>query len=625
MLTTIIIDRVGKTNVFNLIQEGNINLIPGEEQNALHGEVDDDLILEFIEELSRLASLARSGHRVMVKNNNHKDKKKALPSFPGIEVTARLREIGETFFRQFFPESLRLFFRKTETTHLFFYVDPALASIPFEILHNGENFLCERFSLGKSIKGKRLSLSPIPPREKLNMLIIADPTEDLEWARREGEILYEHLSTHYPEKKISIELLGGRSVTKLSLLSSMKGKDIIHYAGHLHHAGSSGENGWVLSQGKIVRAREIQNAEAEPWLIFSNSCLSARSQEKDKSLDWYSHFAASFIRSEKTCYVGTNWELPDTKQTLDFTLQFYTALLAGSTIGEALNQARQYALNNFSPQDLTWASYILIGNPMWRLIEREQTLPDLQAEILKPEIVLEKYPYPLARAFEEFFETSKLEAGNHLQILRSLFHLFQEFVFFHTALILANYDYLRFPKAIYPGGRSCQELLEAIFLALRNMSAVKARPLAHNLFDVLYQHKDNLYKLCDWERKFHQNEIQESEWESYAITVQYILETILHDIDFIKNYGFYLILEPGYRQLSLSGISHFHRLKEIVLPTQTNLETYEELLEKTEHLIGKLVFYNPIKKIFLDLSKYMEVQITTDKGSSPLYQILYRF
>lgn len=157
------------------------------------------------------------------------------------------------------------------------------------------------------------------------------------------------------------------------------------------------------------------------------------------------------------------------------------------------------------------------------------------------------------------------------------------------------------------------------------MSAVKARPLAHNLFDVLYQHKDNLYKLCDWERKFHQNEIQESEWESYAITVQYILETILHDIDFIKNYGFYLILEPGYRQLSLSGISHFHRLKEIVLPTQTNLETYEELLEKTEHLIGKLVFYNPIKKIFLDLSKYMEVQITTDKGSSPLYQILYRF
>lgn len=620
MLTTIIIDRVGKTNVFNLIQDKHINLIPGEEKNSLHCEVDDDLIYEFTEELNRIAALSRSTYQILT--NGKSNPEVALQHF---NMTSKLREMSEAFFRQFFPPSLRLFFRKTETSHLFFHVDPSLASIPLEILHDGENFLWERFYIGKSIKGQDLTLTPQPPREKLRMLIIADPTEDLEWARREGEVLFEYLSNNYPEKKISLELLGGRNVSKLNLLTSLKDKDIIHFAGHLYEGENSQENGWVLFRQKIIRAREIKNSEADPWLIFSNSCLSGRASGKKDLERGYSQFASSFIRSAKTCYIGTNWELSDSKQTLDFTLQFYTALLSGATLGEALNQARQYAQNNFPSHDLTWASYILMGNPASRLIEKEQTLPDLQAEILKTETVREKYPYPIAQAYEEFLLFMNSRQKDYELGLKLLFQIYREVVFFLTAVILANYDFLKFPRQIYPESSKIEDLLNALFQALAAILAVKARPIAQNLSDVLYQQKDNLYKLMEWEKKHTENQLVEIEKESYSISVQYRLETILHDLDFLKNYGFYLILEPGYKQLSLSGISQYHRVKEIVLPTQTNLATYEELLEKTEGLVGKLVFYNPIKKIFLDLSKYMEVEIKPNNLNQGLYQIHYRF
>ena len=623
MLTTIIIDRVGNTNVFNLIQEHNINYMPGADQHNLQSVVDSDLIDEYVEELDRVSKVARS---ISVLPRGDEEKQAAI--FQHLNLNLKLRQIGEAFYRQFFPESLKIFFRETDVTYLYFNVDQQLASIPFEILHDGDQFLCEKYYLGKTIKGQRLSLAEIPPREKLSMLIIADPTEDLEWARKEGEVLFEYLSTKFPEKKITIELLGGRSITKLSLLNAIKNKDIVHFAGHLHYTDIASENGWLLYGNKIVRAREIQNSGAEPLLIFSNACVSGRSSssaEKSSHSDWYSRFAASFLRSEKTAYIGTNWELPDSRQTLDFTIQFYNFLLAGNSTGEAILKSRQYARENFSTNDLTWASYILIGNPKAVLLQSEQRLPDLRAEILLPENVLEKYPFPIAQAYQNFLLQAKQNSKNSRAIISSMFVVYTETISLLTAIILSNYDYLKFPRPIAPATSHLKDQLDALFQALGSIGAIKARPLAQNLFEVLYQHRDNLYKLAQWHDKFSQGTITEGEVESYEITVQYILETFLHDIDFLKNYGFYIVLEPGYKQLSLAGIPSYHRVKEIILPTQTNLATYEELLEKTESLVGKFVFYNPIKKIFLDLSPYVEVLIRNESKKDYIYQLRYRY
>jgi len=613
----VIIDRVGNTNVFNIVQDKNVNNPFLKENEILQSVIDDDLIEEYLGELSRIANISRS-----LSSLPKADEENQALIFQHLNLNTKLRQIGEAIFRQFFPEALQKFIRETNNTYLFFHIDPKLASVPLEILHDGAQFLWEKFFLGKSVKGQQSSLEAIVPKENLNLLIIADPTEDLEWARKEGEALFEYLSANFPEKKLNIELIGGRSITKLTLLNALTNKDLVHYSGHLHYSERPEENGWVLFDGKIIHAREVQKSGAEPLLIFSNSCLSGRGRTLSESdANWYTNFAGSFIKSGKTNYIGTNWELPDSEPTLSFTLEFYDHLLKGETIGKALQQARLHARSNFTLNDLTWASYLLMGNPSSHIFQAEAKLPDLTQNILDYEMVLAGYPYPIARAFQNFVAASADEhsyfndAEKSRVVLDSLVKLFEQSVFFLAAIVMANYQYLSLPRRIdflYP---NVKNTLDNMFDALNSIKALKIPTIVANMLETLFVHKENLYKISGWCDAIKEGDQSADAIESFVITIQYLVEGFLMDIEFVKNNGFYRIVEPGHRQLNLSGLRNHHRIKEIILPTQANSETQEELLKKTSELIGRCVFYNPVKKIFLDLDNYLELSVNSSEGS----------
>ncbi|HRP68783.1 MAG TPA: CHAT domain-containing protein, partial [Turneriella sp.] len=393
-------------------------------------------------------------------------------------------------------------------------------------------------------------------------------------------------------------------------LNAILDKDIIHYAGHLHYHESAGENGWVLADGKIFYAREFKKSGAQPKLIFCNSCLSARSDQHATDSSWYAHFASAFIRAGRTSYIGTNWELPDRKPTLEFTTHFYDNVFKGKPLGEALQHSRVYAREHFSLNDLTWASYILMGNPQQTVFRSESLLPDVTHNILDPDVVSTQYPYPIADAFKKFHSITTQTEGSAEQAtatLPALFTLFERSVFFLSALILANYRIFNFPKGIafpYPDVQKC---LTGLFSALGTIHAIKALPLATNLLETLYVHKENLFKLANLETRFRRENLKKSDYETYSITVQYHIEALLTDLDFLRHYGFYFIVEPGHRQLSFHGTEENHTHRDILLPTQTNSVVYTEILEKTSLLVGRCVFYSPVKKMFLDLSPFMQI------------------
>ncbi|MFO1471504.1 MAG: CHAT domain-containing protein [Turneriella sp.] len=611
MLTSIIIDRVGDTNVFNIVHEsgvGNPALKPNERLQSI---IDDDLINEYLDELGRIANISRS----LSSLPRGTEENQAL-IFQHLNLSHKLREIGEALFKQFFPEPLQEFIRDSQQTYLYFHVDAALASLPLEILHDGSAFLWEKFYLGKAIKGQDISLSDFHPREIINMLIIADPREDLDWARREGELLFEHLGAFVSPKKINLTLIGGKTVTKLNILNSILDKDIIHYAGHLHYSGNPDENGWLLADGKILYAREFKMSGAQPKLIFCNSCLSARPDQHMNDASWYAQFAAAFIRAGRTSYVGTNWELPDRQPTLEFTTQFYDNIFLGKSLGESLQQSRSYAREHFSLNDLTWASYLLMGNPMQTVFRAESLLPDVTRNMLEAEDVVSHYPFPIAEAYEKFqkvfvAQSERVEAAGD-EILKTLFYLFSQCVFFLTGLVLANYRIFNFPKAIAFPFPNVEKSLTSLFSALGAIRAIKAHPLAINLLETLYIHKENLEKIATLRRKYRTGSVKESDYETYTITVQYLLEALLIDLDFLRHYGFYLIVEPGHRQLSYQGVERHHTHRDILLPTQANAMNYTELLEKTSYLVGRCVFYSPVKKTFLDLSPFMRISASED-------------
>src|SRR5262245_43153894 len=118
MLTSIIIDRVGNTNVFNIVQEsgvGNPALKPNE---RLKSVIDDDLIAEYLDELGRIANISRSLSSLPRGSEEHQ----AL-IFQHLNLSSKLREIGEALFKQFFPPSLQEYIRDSQQSYLYFHVD----------------------------------------------------------------------------------------------------------------------------------------------------------------------------------------------------------------------------------------------------------------------------------------------------------------------------------------------------------------------------------------------------------------------------------------------------------------------------------------------------------------------
>ena len=614
MQISIIIDRIGNTNVYNIIQDSRINNPVLTKNEQLISIIDDDLIAEYLHELNRVSNVARSLSGLSQENEH-----KTAFIFEHLNLYEKLKQVGETLYRQLIPVPLQSYISDIPGGSLFFHIDQQLASIPFEILFDGHSFLWEKFRVGKTVKGRQGMFHDSEPAESINMLIIADPTEDLEWARIEGETLLEQLSVALPEKKISIELLGGRGATKLTLLNAIQGRDIIHYAGHLHHNERIDENGWILYDQKILHSREITKSGAKPSLIFSNSCASGRAKQLDENAEWYGQFASSFLSTTESNYIGTNWQMPDSNSTLQFIQHFYSNLFSGSSIGEALQLSRKFARDNFNLNDLTWASYLLIGNPDSRILRSGATVPDLENNLLDPRHVMEKFPFGVAEAYSVFHRVSEARE-KPVQIVLALSNLAKQFILFVTSVILANLDTLKVQYSGVFDPLNIPGTLETLYSSLAKIKALRTHPVMPNLMEILYVHKDSLLKLAAWSKKIEETKLSKEEFESYEITMQYLLETILLDFDAVRNYGFYRIMEPGYRQLSLQGTTEYHGMRDIILPTQANVTVFNEITEKTTSLVGKCVFFNPIKRIFLDLSPYMNLKI---EHQGNLYEILY--
>jgi hypothetical protein len=307
--------------------------------------MDNDLIQEYLLEIERLSKIGTS------LTGQERD---------GIfDLTGNLRRMGESFFLQFFPSAVQEMLRSAENGFLFLHTDDQLRQIPWELLHDGVCFLADKFYIGKNISGHWRDRQR-EERENLRVLIACDPTEDLEWARREGEGLFEALNSEVDPERLDIRFMSGRDITKLSLLDAMKDRDVVHYAGHVDPARTPGESGWPLSGGKILRTREIEKAGFSPDLVFANGCSVQRSLGE-------SDVASAFLRAGIANFIGTNWEIRDSQNTLDFAVHFYRSIFEEKSLGESLFEARQFARRTYPPADLTWANYVLHGNPMARI------------------------------------------------------------------------------------------------------------------------------------------------------------------------------------------------------------------------------------------------------------------
>jgi hypothetical protein len=198
--------------------------------------------------------------------------------------------------------------------------------------------------------------------DALRVLIVSDPSETLKNVSQESEQLCGILD-QIPG--LQVRLLGGRGVRRIPLLAGLRDSDIVHFAGHSQFDEKNPENsGWLLYDG-LLSASEISKLDQAPLLVFSNSCQAGATK------NWQGDYlfegqafglGSAFLLAGVRNYVGTFCVVHD-EESRFLAVEFYRRIARGKSIGQALLEARVATAEEMGLDRLTWASYMLYGDP----------------------------------------------------------------------------------------------------------------------------------------------------------------------------------------------------------------------------------------------------------------------
>ena len=290
------------------------------------------------------------------------------------DVFQKMRDIGQIIYDDIFSRNIKDKLKNTSAEYLCLNLGERLVHIPWELLHNGDQFLCQRFAMGRIVKTRRSLLGNFNRElaRPLNVLLLADPTGDLRGAYSEGTQIRDYLDNYIDYFNVAFR---SEHVRADSLRQKMRNFDIVHFAGHAeYHPDNPDESGWRLSEVNLKTRdiRKMAGSSAMPALIFSNSCQSARTDQWALSNDFHDDIfglANAFLLAGVKHYVGTFWEIID-EPSLRFAMEFYKALVAGNAIGAAIRQARLSLINEYGEDTIVWASYLLYGDPTFNYMEQ---------------------------------------------------------------------------------------------------------------------------------------------------------------------------------------------------------------------------------------------------------------
>jgi class 3 adenylate cyclase/CHAT domain-containing protein/tetratricopeptide (TPR) repeat protein len=290
------------------------------------------------------------------------------------DVLFKLRETGQIIRDELFTLSVKEKIKKTDAKHLMLILDDQLIHIPWELLHDGQQFLCQQFSMGRLVKTRQTILGSRTRAlgRPFKMLILADPEGNLKGACEEGIQIRNFMDRFKDFVSVSMRSDG---ITTDFIRGKIRNFDLVHFAGHAEYDPKNpGESGWLLSDG-ILKAKEIANLAGTgsmPALIFANACQSARSEEwsiSEHSQHEICGLANAFMLSGVKHYVGTFWEVLD-EPSRRFAVEFYKQALSGKTVGEAVREARLTLIREYGEETIVWASYLLYGDPTFNYMDQ---------------------------------------------------------------------------------------------------------------------------------------------------------------------------------------------------------------------------------------------------------------
>lgn len=253
-------------------------------------------------------------------------------------------------------------------------IDVNDTTIPWELMHDGKEFLALRIPLGKKIRTVEVPrINTVLPSE-VRILLVGVPNSaksklpPLKYVEDEINSLHEFFRSQ-PDVTFdpANDILFGEDATVYKVqkkLSSGKYK-IIHFAGH-SVSESRNDSGGILLYDGILKRETIKNSLRGKPLVVLNACNSAQGKgintENSYRGIYMSGLAYDFIIGGALACIASIWELRD-RSASTFVTGFYNELMNKAVIGEALRRAKNMEYNSSNQDKRVWASFILFGNP----------------------------------------------------------------------------------------------------------------------------------------------------------------------------------------------------------------------------------------------------------------------
>jgi CHAT domain-containing protein len=204
----------------------------------------------------------------------------------------------------------------------------------------------------------------------LNMLLVVNPTGDLDGAEEEGKRVR---ALFAGRPGIQLREINGSAATHRELLAAFGSGlyDVIHYAGHaFFDARRPEQSGILCHRGVVLSGAQLSSVGKLPTLVFFNACEAARvrgtkpaaakqAARRAKLAESTVGLAEAFMRGGVATFLGTYWPVGDDAAST-FAQTFYGRIAAGDALGDALLEGRR-AVRAIDDKD--WADYVFYGSP----------------------------------------------------------------------------------------------------------------------------------------------------------------------------------------------------------------------------------------------------------------------
>ncbi len=364
---------------------------------AVGQEYTTELSSEIRDRLRRLLQQAAQSMTTLLTAEMRRQTIKLAP------VNDTLLTLGRFLFETLLPQPLQDALRRLDIPLTITTNSP---EIPWELLFDASaksgRYFCQSLSIGRLVQGgQRASMLERPTRKLggkressgLSILFLVNPTSERSAAEEEVATLCATLS-----ETISRSILYRQQANQLEMRMriSADAPHVIHYSGPTPLMNNAGEPVLALagnSRLDVGAVEQLFQALPKHPLLFLSYYEEERTasagngagrsvtgnlstqQERDEAME---RLAGNMLAAGAGAILVTRWPIAPQRMR-EFSFLFYQDIADGMMLGEALRRTRT-AMAQHRPDDTSWMSYVLYGDPTQRLASPSAASRDRSAE-----------------------------------------------------------------------------------------------------------------------------------------------------------------------------------------------------------------------------------------------------